>query len=177
MPILTSVSKTYIAAAAIGDVEQVDAWLDRDPALINRKGGYFKLATAHVRRLCAACRDRPLSRRVCACCNGAQIRTPYYMWGGQYKFTALTGVFGQGEGGPVNQPEHPDCVAFARALLDAGASPNDSQAAYNRCFEPDNTCFELLLEYGLSSGDRNNWLINEDDRLLPQPQPDHAFSI
>ena len=79
------------------------------------------------------------------------------MWDGTYKFTALTGVFGQGEGGPVNFPEHPDLVPFAQALLDAGAEANDGQVLYNRCFEPNNTAFEMLLKHGLVPGDRNNW--------------------
>lgn len=90
----------------------------------------------------------------------------FWLDDGQYRFTALTGVFGQGEAGKERQPEHPDCVAFARLLLDSGADPNDSQALYNRMFEPDNACLALLLEYGLKPSDRNNWLVREDGRLV-----------
>ncbi len=163
-------------AAAIGDVDQIDRWLEADPSLIDRKGGFFNweplMYTAYGRlpgtsTLSAGLR---LLRR------GADPN-PYYLWGGQYKFTALTGVFGQGEGGPVNQPEHPDYVAFARALLERGANPNDSQAAYNRFFEPDNTCLELLLEYGLTATDRNNWLLVEDDRLMPHPSETMHYQL
>ena len=164
------------AAAAIGDVAEIDRWLDRDPALIDRKGGYFNwppLMYAAYARLPGAS-TLAAGQRLLA--RGADPN-PYYMWGGQYKFTALTGVFGQGEGGPVNQPEHPEYVAFARALLDHGANPNDSQAAYNRCFEPDNTCLELLLEYGLSARDKNNWLLVEEDRLLPNPSETMHFHL
>ena len=50
------------------------------------------------------------------------------MWGGDCRFTALTGASGEGEQGPVNQPPHPEWEAFARLLLDAGADPNDGQA-------------------------------------------------
>ena len=39
-------------------------------------------------------------------------------------------------------------------LLDAGADPNDSQALYNRMFEPSNEHLELLFEYGLGPGRR-----------------------
>ncbi|WP_306114419.1 MULTISPECIES: ankyrin repeat domain-containing protein [unclassified Roseovarius] len=163
-------------AAAIGDVEGVEAWLDRDPDLVNRKGGFFgwePLMYATYARLpgrsTLAAGRRLLER-------GADPNA-FYMWGGQYRFTALTGVFGQGEGGPVNQPEHPDFVAFARALLDHGANPNDSQACYNRCFEPDNTYLELLLEYGLSIEDKNNWLVEDGDTLIPHPSETLHFQL
>lgn len=165
----------YTAAAA-GDVAGIDRWLDRDPELVNRTGGFFgwaPLMYAAYARLPGAS-SFEAGRRLLA--RGADPN-PYYMWGGQYKFTALTGVFGQGEGGPVNQPEHPDCMAFARLLLERGANPNDSQAAYNRCFEPDNTCLELLLEFGLTARDKNNWLLVEEDKLLPHPSETTQFQL
>ena len=170
------VRDSIYTAAAIGDVAGIDRWLDENPDLINRKGGFFgwePLMYAAYARLpgpsTLAAGRRLLER-------GADPNA-YYMWGGQYKFTALTGVFGQGEGGPVNQPEHPDYVAFARALLDHGANPNDSQAAYNRCFEPDNTWLELLLEYGLNAEDKNNWLLIEDHKFLPHPSETMHFQL
>ena len=101
----------------------------------------------------------------------------HYMWGGQYCFTVLTGVFGQGEDGPANQPEHPDMVSFARALLEAGADPNDSQAAYNRMFERDDTCLRLLVEYGLKADDRNNWLEEHSGTKLPNPSETMHYQL
>jgi len=82
---------------------------------------------------------------------------------GTYRFAVLTGVFGDGEGGLVRQPPHPDMVPFARALLDAGANPNDSQGAYNRCFSADNTNLELMLEYGLKDSDPSDWWLADTD--------------
>ena len=93
------------------------------------------------------------------------------------KVTALTGVFGQGEGGPINLPEHPDCVAFARALLEAGADPNDSQSAYNRIFERDDTCLELLIEYGLGADDMNNWFEQDADGIHPNPEETMHYQL
>ncbi len=163
-------------AAAIGDVGEIDRWLDRDETLINKRGGYFGweplMYAAYARRPGAS----TLAAGLRLLERGADPNA-YYMWGGQYKFTALTGVFGQGEGGPVNFPEHPDFVEFARALLTAGADPNDSQAAYNRCFEPDNTCLELLLEFGLSSDQRNNWTLEQDGKMLPNPSETMHFHL
>ena len=153
------------AAAAIGDVVQIDRWLDADAGLIKRKGGPFQW----VPLMYAAYGRLPGQSNLAAGLRllerGADPNT-HHMWGGQYKFTALTGVFGEGEGGPVKQPEHPDMIPFARALLEAGADPNDSQAAYNRLFTPDNTCLDLLLEFGLGEHDRNNWYIEDG---LPHP--------
>ncbi len=155
-------------AAAIGDVERIDLWLDRDATLVNRKGGYHHweplMYTAYARLPGAS--TLAAARRLLQ--RGADPNA-HYMWGGQYKFTALTGVFGQGENGPTNQPEHPDCQAFARLLLEAGADPNDSQAAYNRLFESDNTCLELLIEYGLRGDDRVNWFDSDGEDFLPSP--------
>ncbi|MEM7060952.1 MAG: ankyrin repeat domain-containing protein [Pseudomonadota bacterium] len=101
----------------------------------------------------------------------------HYMWGGQYCFTALTGVFGRGEGGPTRQPEHPDFEPFADALLQAGANPNDSQALYNRCFEPDNIAFEMCLRHGLTATDMNNWYEFYGDERLPNPNQTMHFHL
>jgi ankyrin repeat protein len=59
--------------------------------------------------------------------------------------------------GPVRQPRHPHSLALARVLLEAGADPNDAQTLYNRMFEPDNDHLELLLEFGLGTGDGGPW--------------------
>jgi hypothetical protein len=77
-----------------------------------------------------------------------------YLWHGLLTpFTVLTGAFGEGERGPEAQPRHRHWRALARLLLEAGAEPNDGQALYNRMFLPDNDHLELLLEFGLGTGD------------------------
>ena len=77
-----------------------------------------------------------------------------YLWHGhEPPFTALTGAFGEGEGGPGNQPRHPQWEALARALLEAGADPNDAQTLYNRTFRPDDSHLVLLFEHGLDDAE------------------------
>ena len=93
----------------------------------------------------------------------------HYMRGGQYRFTALTGAFGGGEMGSVNQPGHEAGEALARLLLDAGADPNDGQALYNRMFGDDHATLALLLDYGLNAEHRVNWLTHQDGRLVATP--------
>ena len=76
---------------------------------------------------------------------------------GENKFTALTGVFGEGEQGPVRLPPHPEWESLARFLLEAGADPNDGQALYNTLLEGGDACLQLLLLYGLNSEHRCFW--------------------
>ncbi|NTG00585.1 ankyrin repeat domain-containing protein [Agrobacterium rhizogenes] len=156
-------------AAALGDADGVARWLDRQPQFLERKGGpcdwppLLYAAYARVPGRSSLPAARVLIER------GADPNA-FFLDHGQYRFTALTGVFGEGEAGKVGQPQHPECEAFARLLLDAGAAANDSQALYNRMFEPDNSCLELLLEYGLSAKDSNNWLVREDGKLVANAQ-------
>ncbi len=161
-------------AAAIGDVQQINFWLDQNPKLINQKGGFFNWEPIMYAAYGGLPGSSTFDAGMTLLERGADPDA-YYMWGGQYKFTALTGIFAHGEGGPINQPEHPDCFAFARAMLEHGANPNDSQVVYNRCFNPDNVWLELLLEFGLSSKDKNNWLLNEDDKLVSHPSDQKRF--
>lgn len=152
-------------AAALGDAAAIDRWLDLDPKLAGKRGGPYDweplLYAAYAR--VPGRSSLPAGARLIA--RGADPNA-HWLDDGQYRFTALTGVFGEGEAGRERQPPHPDCAAFARILLDAGAFANDSQALYNRMFEPDNSCLKLLLDYGLNANDRNNWLVRNDGGLV-----------
>jgi hypothetical protein len=78
-----------------------------------------------------------------------------YLWEGlSPPFTALTGAFGSGEGDP---PAHPDELALARLLLEAGADPNDEQTLCNRHWASDDRWLVLLSEFGLGTGDGGPW--------------------
>ena len=169
-------SENIYTAAAIGDVDKVKAWLDHRPELVNEKGGYFHWSPLMYATYARLPRHSSLEAACLLLQRGADPNA-YYMWGGQYKFTALTGAFGEGEGGPVKQPEHPDYLTLCRKLLEQGANANDSQAAYNRCFTKDNSCLEMLLEFGLNANDKNNWLLNKDDKLLPNPNDTMQFHL
>lgn len=159
------------AAACVGDAQTVASFLDADGSLVGRRGGYFDwepLLYACYSRLNLPGRSTLAVARLLIG-RGADPNA-HFMWGGQYRFTALTGAFGEGEMGPVNQPEHEECDPLATLLLDAGAHPNDSQALYNTMFTPGSRCLETLLEYGLSDEDRNNWLLEEDGELVENPE-------
>ena len=88
----------------------------------------------------------------------APIRMPAICRQGEVPpFTVLTGLFGNGEQGSVNDPPHPHAIRLATLLLDAGADPNDGQTLYNRMFSSADDHLELLLRYGLGRGDGGAW--------------------
>ena len=145
-------------AACVGAVDEVARILDADPSPIDARGGWFDwepLLYAAYSRLNLPDRSTLATARLLV--ERGANPDACYMWGGDCRFTALTGAFGEGEQGPVNQPPHPEWEEFARLLLDAGADPNDGQALYNRMFSRDDRCLEMLLEYGLNCEHRINW--------------------
>ncbi|MYA17820.1 MAG: ankyrin repeat domain-containing protein [Gammaproteobacteria bacterium] len=152
------------SAACVGDVGAVARFLDEDPTLVNRRGGYFDweplLYTCYSRLEVPGHSTLGVAGLLLE--RGADPDS-HYMWGGQYRFTALTGAFGEGEMGPVNQPPHEHCLALAGLLLDAGADPNDGQALYNTMFTPGHESLAMLLDYGLTHEHRNNWRWARED--------------
>jgi hypothetical protein len=150
------------AAAAAGDPEALLAILDRPPevpdvlerppevpGVFERPGGprawvpLLSLCYSRVPQVDAvACLDLFLTRG--ADPNAFTTIT-------ECRFTALTGVMGEGEQGPIEQPPHSHARAMALRLLGAGASPNESQGLYNTHFQPSNDWLELLLARGLTS--------------------------
>jgi len=168
--------ESIYTACAIGDRAEIERWLNKDPGLLNRKGGFYHwspLMYATYARLPGA---STLAAAQLLLDYGADANA-YFMWGGQYKFTALTGAFGHGEAGPIRQPEHPEFEALCRLLLEHGAHANDSQAAYNRCFTADNTCLELLIEFGLNGKQKNNWLVGENENKQSNPSEVMHFHL
>ena len=82
-------------------------------------------------------------------------------WGGQYRFTVLTGVLGEGESGPARQPAHPEWEALMALLLGAGARPDEGQGLYNRMFTGRLDHLPPLLARGLGPQTPANWRICE----------------
>jgi hypothetical protein len=149
------------AAAAAADVPALRAILADDPDAARREDGPYRAEPLYY--LAYARHDPDISQE--ATLTSARLLLAAggdpnagYLWRGLPEpFTVLTGVFGHGELGPDRQPPHPHAPALARLLLESGADPNDGQALYNRMFEPGNDHLELLLEFGLGTGDGGPW--------------------
>jgi ankyrin repeat protein len=156
-------------AAAVADADAVRAFLARDRSLARRTGGPFRWEPLFV--LAYSRVDLHVDERAVVetarllLQHGADPNAGYLWHGLRTPFTVLTGVFGEGELGPVRQPRHPHSRALARVVLDAGADPNDGQTLYNRMFEPDDSHLELLFEYGLGTGDGGPWKARLGDDL------------
>ena len=165
-------------AACVGDVAAVADFLAQDASLVNRRGGYFDwepLLYACYSRLEVPGRSTLEVARLLL--DWGADPNSHYMWGGQYRFTALTGAFGEGEMGPVNQPPHGRCAELAKLLLDAGADPNDGQALYNTMFTPGHDCLAMLLEYGLGPQHRCNWLFEKNGIYVDNPDQTLGYQL
>jgi len=137
-------------AAAVGDVDAVRDLIAAG-AEINAKGGPFPwppLLYACYSRVPPSGARSTLAVARALLAAGANPNAGFLWCGHQPGFTAVTGVFGEGEDGN-NYPPHPERDALARVLLEAGANPNDEQTLYNRHFFPDDGHLELLFEFGL----------------------------
>jgi ankyrin repeat protein len=149
------------AAAAAADVEALRRILAADPAAARSEGGPYRweplFYLAYSRHDPAVTEEAVLTAARLLLDAGADPNAGYLFQGLCTPFTVLTGVFGEGELGPVRQPRHPHSLALARLLLEAGADPNDGQALYNRMFQPGNDHLELLFEFGLGAGDGGPW--------------------
>ena len=101
--------------------------------------------------------------------DGADPNAGFLWCGMSTPFTALTGVFGEGEQGPRRQPRHPFAPALAALLLQRGAHPVDQQTLYNRMFRPDDAHLELLFAHGLADAGPSPW-----ERLLGEAMETRA---
>jgi ankyrin repeat protein len=148
-------------AAAAADPRALRRVLAGDPAAARRDGGPFGWTPlcylAYARHDPDVTESAVLESARLLLGAGADPNAGYLWHGLPTPFTVLTGVFGEGELGPARQPRHPRSLPLARLLLEAGADPNDGQALYNRMFEPGNDHLELLLDFGLGTGDGGPW--------------------
>jgi ankyrin repeat protein len=158
----------HVAAAAV-DIGALRRVLTADRGAARREGGPYRweplLYLAYARHDPEVSPDAVVGSARLLLDAGADPNAGYLWHGLPTPFTALTGAFGEGELGPVRQPPHPHSIALARLLLEAGADPNDGQALYNRMFEPGNDHLDLLLEFGLGTGDGGPWRRRLGDAL------------
>jgi ankyrin repeat protein len=160
-------ASSIYAAAAAGDVAAARAMLDGQSELARARGGPFgwePLLYACYSRLGDAADRSTLEVARLLLERGADPNAGFLWQGNLPPFTALTGAFGEGEGG-ASQPPHPRRDELARMLLEAGADPNDGQTLYNRHFREDDGHLRLLFAYGLGRDKGGPWYRRFRDRL------------
>jgi hypothetical protein len=155
------VTASVWAAAAASDPVALRRHLADEPGLAHRRGGPYGWEP-----LLYLCYSRvPDGRRAEDSVEAARLLLDAgadpdagFLWRGlATPFTALTGVFGEGEQGPHRQPRHPHDVLLAVLLLERGAEANDGQTLYNRMFTPGTEHLEVLFRFGLGEPDRGPW--------------------
>jgi hypothetical protein len=149
------------AAAAASDPVALQRHLTADPTLARRAGGPFEwvplLYLTYSRAPLDRSQDEVLDAAGVLLDTGADPNAGYLWCGMSTPFTALTGVFGEGEQGPRRQPRHPYDQALATLLLERGAHPEDQQTLYNRMFRPGDDHLELLFTHGLGRAEPGPW--------------------
>jgi ankyrin repeat protein len=160
------------AAATLGNVQSVRDLLRTNRSLTKTRGGPYNweplLYATYSRLNSTAAGYSTLEVARLLLEFGADPNVGF-LWDGNYLFTALTGVFGEGEAGPLHQPEHQSCYQLARLLLEAGADPDDSQTLYNRMFTGGTAHLALLFEFGLGEKKNGVWSRRLGD-LLGSPE-------
>ncbi len=161
-------SSSIYSAATVGDVAIVHQMLQQNPKLATLRGGphnWEPLLYAAYSRLNSDAPEHSTLRVARLLLDFGADPNAGFLWDCHYVFTALTGVFGEGEAGPLHQPEHQYCYHFARLLLEAGADPNDSQTLYNRMFTGGSRHLQLLFQFGLGKGGDGVWFKRLGARL------------
>jgi hypothetical protein len=149
------------AASSAVDAAALRAHLAVDPSRARAQGGPFGweplLYLCYSRVPLRRRRDEVLDAARVLIDAGADPNAGYLWCGMSTPFTALTGVFGEGEQGPRRQPRHPSATDLAALLLARGAHPVDQQTLYNRMFRSDDSHLELLFGHGLADAGPSPW--------------------
>jgi ankyrin repeat protein len=163
-------SESTYAAATVGDFAQLQRMLNENSSLATTRGGprnWEPLLYATYSRFNSEPPNHSTLEVARLLLEHGADPNAGFLWEGHYLFTALTGAFGEGESGPLHQPEHQYCYELARMLLVAGADPNDSQTLYNRMFTGGTKHLELLFEFGLGKGSGGIWFKRLGDQGSP----------
>lgn len=144
------------AAAAAGNASAVDAFLGEDAELANRPGphGWAPLLCACYSRVKPVEPGHSTYQVAKILLDRGADSNAYTMKHNDppgseraRRFTALTGIFGGGSTGLVNQPPHPQWCEMAELLLSGGADPADGQALWIN----QGASLDILLRHGLKA--------------------------
>ena len=153
---------SLFAAAACGDLAEVERRLARDPQAAKNTGGslnWTALAYATYSRLDAA-NAVFIARRLLEAGADPNFRFDDG-WGSPFK--VLTGAIGLGEGA---KPSHPQALELVDLLIESGAAPYDLQALYNvSIVGADTDWYEALWLHCEAGGVLDEWRVAGEGRL------------
>ena len=162
------------AAASAADPVTLAKHLAARPDLATTNGGPFGwvplMYLCYGRAPLDRSQDEVLTAATLLLDGGADPNAGYLWCGMSTPFTALTGVFGEGEQGPRRQPRHPFAPALAALLLKHGAHPVDQQTLYNRMFRADDSHLELLFAHGLAEAGPSPWELRLGEAMETREQ-------
>jgi hypothetical protein len=177
------------AAASATDPVALTRHLEARPELASVTGGPFgwtPLLYLCYSRVPLPCNENDVLAAAAVLLDAGADPNAGYLWRAMSTpFTALTGVFGEGEQGPGRQPRHRFAPELALLLLRHGAHPVDQQALYNRMFRDDDSHLELLFEHGLADAGPSVWELRLGDTMETRNQmwqrqidwaADHGFA-
>jgi ankyrin repeat protein len=156
-------------AVVCGDLQEVKRILAGRPAAAAEAGGPVRRREIPERKkvwtpllhLCygrlplAAASDNSVAIALELLDHGADPNDLFQVGSHENRYTALTGVAGEGED---DAPPHPQREALARLLLERGAEPYDTQLFYNTHFHGDIIwILELVYEYSVKAGRKADW--------------------
>jgi hypothetical protein len=140
--------------AACGESAALRGLLDQDPAAVGRSAGPHDWPPLLYLCYARLGLGDPVATLRVLLDAGADPDAGFLWQRFPSPFTAVTGVLG---GGERDEPPHPQAVALATMLLEAGADPNDNQAFYNRQFRSDDSHLPPLLGHGAGQARRSPW--------------------
>lgn len=145
---------SLFAAAACGDIAEVERRLARDPGAVSATGGsreWSALAYVVYSRLDAV-NAVTIARLLLTAGADPNFR---FSDGWENPFTLVTGAIGLGEGA---KSSHPQATELVELLVAAGASPFDTQALYNiSIVGQDVYWYDLLWRHCEAQGVTDRW--------------------
>jgi hypothetical protein len=152
--------ETVCTAATVGNVQALQPMPQANPSLARHRCGPYPweplLYVAFSRLNSEAVGHSTLEAARILLQHGADPNAGY-LWDGRYLFTALTGAFGEGERGPMHQPEHQSALRSPAFFWKEGRTPTTARPYITACSPGESAIWNCFFEFGLGKGGHGVW--------------------
>jgi hypothetical protein len=124
------------SAVTVGDIAAVQQLLSTKASLATTRGGPYNwepLLYATYSRLDSQANEHSTLEVVRLLLQYGADPNAGFLWDRNYLFTALTGTFGEGESGPLHQPEHQCCYELANYFSRQARIPTMARLSTIEC--------------------------------------------